>query len=409
MRIVLIHRYFWPDTPPYAYILRDVAVALGAAGHEVTVLTCQPSYNRSAVGRAPAREQLAPHVVVRRWPVFSDRRSAGLKVVNLMVFCLRIMLSGLRPGKVDVVMAASAPPIAVAKSASWLAKLKGASFVSHKQDIYPEVVLAPGIMRPGLVASVLRRIDARTDKGAARVVVLSEDMAETVTARGVMNGRIAVINNFDPWAIDAEANRGSGDERKGRSEDAPLTVVFAGNMGRFQNLETLVDATVLLRDSADIAFHFFGDGVMRPELERTVSGERLTNVFVHGYQPPERVAKFLRNSADLGIVSLAPGVIRAAFPSKTMSYLRQGCAVLVLVEQDSELARTIASAGAGVHSAPTDAEGLAEALRKLAERREDLAVAGVRARALYEAQFNPARQLALWLDLFDEVSRGRAA
>ena len=58
--IVLIHRYFHPDTPPYAAILREIALSLGAAGHRVTVLTCQPSYNRSVVSRAPAREQLAP-------------------------------------------------------------------------------------------------------------------------------------------------------------------------------------------------------------------------------------------------------------------------------------------------------------------------------------------------------------
>ncbi len=117
---------------------------------------------------------------------------------------------------------------------------------------------------------------------------------------------------------------------------------------------------------------------------------------LHGYQPPDRVAEFLRDKADLGIVSLAPGVIRAAYPSKTMSYLRQGCAVMVLVEAESELARTMTSAEAGFHSDPSDAGELAERLRKLAERRADLADAGERAQALYRSQFNPERQLALW-------------
>lgn len=414
MRITLIHRYFWPDTPPYAHILRDVAVALGAAGHDVTVLTCQPSYNRSEVRRAAATEQLAPGVVVRRWRVFDDRRSSALKVVNLMSFCGRIAINGLRSGRRDVVMAASAPPIAVAKTASWLAKARGASFVSHKQDIYPEVVLAPGIMQPGWVASILRWVDARTDRGATRVVVLSEDMAETVRSRGVARERIAVINNFDPWLIGAAmdddvATVDAASVGHDFVPNRPLTVAFAGNLGRFQNIETVIESAVLLRDDPSVVFHFFGDGALRAEIETTVDRERLENVHIHGYQPPERVAEFLRESADLGIVSLAPGVIRAAYPSKTMSYLRQGCAVLVLVEEDSELARTIVSAGAGVHSDPTDAGELAEALRKLAERRDDLAEAGVRARALYSAQFNPQRQLALWLGMFDDLSRGRSA
>jgi glycosyltransferase involved in cell wall biosynthesis len=411
MRIVLIHRYFWPDTPPYAHILREIALELGRAGHDVTVLTCQPSYNRSAVGRAPAFERLAPNVVVRRWRVLPDRRSAWLKVVNLVVFCLRIMARGLGSGQVDVVMAASAPPIAVAKTASWLARAKSACFVSHKQDIYPEVVLAPGIMRPGLLASVLRGIDSRTDRGAARVVVLSADMAETEKSRGVAPDRIAVINNFDPWGSGAHSPSEvtSVARQRKRADPAPLSVVFAGNLGRFQNLETVIETAALLRDESHIVFHFFGDGAMRPGLERRVADDRLVHVHVHGYQPPERVGEFLRAKADLGIVSLAPGVIRAAYPSKTMSYLRQGCAVMVLVEGDTDLARTIASAGAGFHSDPSDAGELAEALRKLAERREVLVDAGVRARALYDGQFNQRRQLARWLALFEGLQRERAS
>ena len=391
MRIVLIHRYFWPDTPPYAHILHQVAMRLGEAGHDVTVLTCQPSYNRSAVDHAPALERIAPRVVVRRWPVLPDRRSAALKLVNLGVFCTRIMLSGLRPGKVDVVMAASAPPIAVARAASWLARLKGADFVYHKQDIYPEVVLAPGIMRTGMIASLLRRIDIRTDRFAARVVVLSEDMARTEAARGIGPRQIAVINNFDPWSVgDQPIDRvGSVEVPRPRSRNAALTVVFAGNLGRFQGLETLIDAAARLHDEPGIAFHFFGDGAMQAALALRVVRERLNYVHLYGYQPPEQVAEFLRDKADLGIVSLAPGVIRAAYPSKTMSYLRQGCAVLALVEEDSALARTITSAGAGFCSDPSDAGELAETLRKLAERREDLAEAGIRARLLYEDGVQP--------------------
>lgn len=402
MRIALVHRYFWPDTPPYAHILREIAEHLGKHDHEITVLTCQPSYNRSAVGRAAASEDLAPGVEVRRWPVLPDRRFAALKLVNLVLFCVRLLLERRRFADVDVVMAASAPPIVVAKLVSWLARRNGARFVYHKQDVYPDVVVATGILRPGPVASLLRWADSRTERSADRVVVLSEDMAATVVSRGSDAARVVVINNFDPWAIDAaptEHRRGGARSRGGDT----LRVVFAGNLGRFQNLETVIDAIVQLRDDPAVTFDFFGDGVLRPELEQTVAARALTNVRVHGYRPPQEVAEFLRGRADLGIVSLAPGVIRAAYPSRTMSYLRNGCPVLVLVEEDSELATTVVSSGAGVHASPTDAGAVARVLRRLAHCPEELAGAGARAHALYRAQFSPERQLARWLELFDSV------
>ncbi len=405
MRIVLIHRYFWPDTPPYAHILRDIAMRLGETGHDVTVLTCQPSYNRSAVSRTAAREQLAPGVEVRRWSVLPDRRFTAVKAINLVLFCARLLIARRRLGKIDVVMAASTPPIGVAKVGQWFAHLSGARFLYHKQDIYPEVVTAPGILRARRWASLLRWLDSRTDRAADRVVVLSEDMADTVAARGVKPDQIVVINNFDPWALDDPAD---GDTVPSNEAGGTFRVVFAGNLGRFQNLETVMAAAIKLRDEEGIAFHFFGDGALRAQLEQQVAIGGFRNVHIHGYRPPAEVAKFLRTQADLGIVSLMPGVIRAAYPSKTLSYLRQGCPVLALVEADSALARTIDVAGAGFHAAPTDPEAVANTVRRLAERPAELLGARRHAADLYREQFSPERQLERWVGLFEDVGE-RAA
>jgi colanic acid biosynthesis glycosyl transferase WcaI len=406
MRVVLIHRYFWPDTPPYAHILRAIALRLGEAGHDVTVLTCQPSYDPSVM-RAPASERLTPNVEIRRWPVLPDRTSAPLKVVNLVWFCMRVLLSRRSLGKVDVVMAASTPPLAVAKVGALLALRSRARFVYHNQDIYPEVVTGSGILRNGRRASLLRRVDSRTDRAADRVVVLSDDMADTIAARGVVPSRIVVINNFDPWP-DPETTDSDDTNADLAAADGALTVVFAGNLGRFQNLETVIDAIALLGDSP-IEFHFFGTGALAPYLSERVAAQRLRHVHLHGYRPPAEVGAFLRTTADIGIVSLMPGVIRAAFPSKTMSYLRQGCPVLVLVEADSSLARMIEDSGAGFHSDPVDPEAASQVLRRLAGGRTELAGAGKRAADLYEEQFSPALQLDRWMRMFAELDDRDAA
>ena len=393
--VVLIHRYFWPDTPPYASILRDVAERLGQDGLRVTVLTCQPSYNRAVVERAPARERLGRGVTVRRWPVLDDRRSSALKLANLLWFCLRLALSLPRLGRVNVVMAASTPPVVLAATASWLARRKGADFVYHRQDIYPEVAVGLG-KQEGLLSRTARWADARTDRRAGRVVVLSRDMAETIRARGVPPEATVVINNFDPWPL---PDLGSAAEPHA---DGQLVVVFAGNIGRFQGLETLFQALVALRDDP-VDFHFFGAGALSERLESLVSEQGLQRVHQHGYQHPDQVADFLASQADLGVVSLAPGVIRAAYPSKTLSYLRQGTPILALVEGDSELACTVRDERIGIQVEPGDVAGLVAAIRTLSADRSLLGGARERARSLYARSFDKDVRLAQWSQLFERL------
>lgn len=410
MHVVLIHRYFWPDTPAYAHILRKVALRLAEEGHRVTVLTCQPSYTRSVVNRAPAREILVPGVEVRRWSVIPDRRFGVLKILNVLLFCIRLLLAPRWLGRVHCVMAASAPPVAVAKVGSWLARRCNAKFIYHKQDIYPEVVVATGILRSRMAAALLRRLDARTETAAQRIVVLSGDMADTVRSRGATDAQIAVINNFDPWDwTSSDVKQQSDAAVMGGDEHPPqLQVVFAGNLGRFQNLEVVVAAAVALRTDTRIAFHFFGVGALYPMIQREIATQSLDNVHLHGYRSPEHIADFMRRSASIGVVSLGPGVIRAAYPSKTMSYLRNGRPLLLLLEQDSELVRTVVAAGAGVHVASMDTEEIATVLRDLAGRPDDLELAGKAASILYSNEFSPERQLGLWVDLFETVGGPRA-
>nr|MDT0657235.1 glycosyltransferase family 4 protein [Micromonospora sp. DSM 115978] len=405
MRVVLIHRYFWPDSAPYAHILRQLALRLGEDGHEVEILTCQPSYRPPAGPPAPRREKLGDRVTVRRWPVVPDRRYGAAKVVNLVLFCAWLLTTGVRLGRADVVLAASTPPVAVARVASFIARRCRARFVYHKQDIYPDVMVAAGLFRAARLSAILRRIDARTDRRADRVVVLSRDMAETVRGRGVRPDRIAVINNFDPWSSDPGSLPMR--DRPGRRPGDPLRVVFAGNLGRFQNLETVVAALTRLADEPLVTTDFFGDGPARGFVEREIARHGL-DARVHGYRPPDEVARFLRREADLGIVSLLPGMIRAAYPSRTLSYLRHGCPVLALVERESELAEMIVDARAGVQVDPTSVDQLAETLRSLAHRPGALAGAHHRAGALYD-RFRAERQLDRWTELFDRLGGRRQA
>jgi glycosyltransferase involved in cell wall biosynthesis len=395
--VVLIHRYFYPDTPLYASLLRTLALRLGDIGYRVTVITAQPSYT-GASSRAPAREHLHPMVEVRRFSLFPETRKIGAaRLANTALYLLRVLLSGIRLRDVNVVMGATSPPIVGALAASLVAKLHRAAFVYHNQDIYPEVASAAGILRRPRLAGFLRAVDSRNHRHASRIVVLSEDMRQTIGKRQIPLDRVRVINNFDPFgsAVTATASEDRGDQ-------PTLRIAFAGNLGRFQGLEQVVEAANLVKDMP-VRLDVLGDGVLRAKLEQYVIEHGLTKVRLHGFQPSGQVESFLAANTDLGIVSLAPGVIRTAYPSKTFSYLRCGCAVIACVEADSELAQTLTEHNVGMVCPPGDAGALSEVIKTLVSNPAKVADMRSKSRAFSIMALSAEHRLAQWEQLFSDL------
>jgi glycosyltransferase involved in cell wall biosynthesis len=105
-------------------------------------------------------------------------------------------------------------------------------------------------------------------------------------------------------------------------------------------------------------------------------------------------------AACLGFVSLMPEVIRYAYPSKTMTYLSQGCPLLVAVEEGSELARSVVADDTGFHVPTGDATALAALLEYIADQpRDDIRIKSANAHAKAAREYDQSVVMAHWTDL----------
>lgn len=401
MRACLIHRYFWPDTPPYASILRSIAGRLAADGHEVTVFSTQPSYNASEeLPRQPRREMLDGFRVVRCRLPGEARRSTISRLLDMLLFSARVFWHVLR-GRYDVVMAGSIPPVATATAARLAAGLTRTKFVYHDMDIYPEAALISGLMREGIAYRTLRRIDTGNCRRAEVVVVLSEDMADTIADRSIPRDHIRVLNNFE---LDDFAGESPDLPEDLRRPDDALRIAFAGNVGRFQGLETVIDAARQLPSDVHARIEILGDGRARPALEQR-AGELLGNrVRFHGHRSYP-VSKAFVASADLALITLRPGIHRVAFPSKTMTYLSCGTPVIVIADTHSELAGMVDEEKVGFVVAPGDDPALARVIADVATDIRQLAPMRRHADELFRARFDRARVLEKWSQLHKELEK----
>ena len=131
------------------------------------------------------------------------------------------------------------------------------------------------------------------------------------------------------------------------------------------------------------------------------------SVFFHGHHPGD-VAMASVGAADASLVTLAPGVIGMAYPSKLINSLEAGTPVIAMVERHSEMATMVERERVGLVVQPGDEAGLAAAIEGLLDLPDDERTAmRERSRRLAREEFGRDRYVARWADLLDELERDR--
>ncbi len=393
MKVLAIHRFYWPDTPPYASMLRAIVGQWVRDGHDVDVLSSQPSYKADVENpRQPTKERVDGASVVRL-NLPSETGRPLVRISNALVLGLGVFWRAVIRKRYDVIMVSTSPPVLAGWFVAMAAKLTGARFIYHCMDIHPEIGRISGEFRNPRVFSLLSRLDRWTCNQARPVVVLSDDMAKTLVGREPEKPpQTAVINNFSLPSEEGAVNALPFPWPK-----EPFVLLFAGNIGRFQGLDFLLDAMASLRGRQDIRLIMMGDGTEKERLSRKAK-ENGANVSFVGHQPVE-VAKAAMAKASAGFVSLVPELYHYAYPSKTMTYLEQGCPALVAVETDSCLARDVMDNGAGVAVPGGDVDALVIAIESLADDPESLNLMRQKALEFSTHAFGTDVVLARWSSL----------
>lgn len=330
------------------------------------------------------------------------------KTVDLVAFpavvAVRLMTMRRRP---DVVMCSTVPQVTLGFAVALACRVRRSDFLYHCMDLHPEIGRLSGEFANPVVYRLLAAMDRAAMRRASRIIVLSEDMRAAVARRDpALARRVVVLNNFSLPSFAAPVPAPLGPP-----EPDTLRVLFAGNIGRFQGLEAVIDALALLPPSARVELVFMGEGkakaALREQVASTVLPEHVSVRFLdHG---PAAQAKALMETSDLGIVSLMPQVVRFAFPSKTATYAEAGLPMLVVVEPESELARKTVAHGLGWSVPAQEPADIARALTAAAAEKGDgrLAARSAAVKRYALEQYGEAAALERWWGLLDDVVRER--
>ena len=216
----------------------------------------------------------------------------------------------------------------------------------NEQDIFPENAYFAGILsESSMVYKVAHALQKYAYKNATALSTISDDMKSTIVTRyGISEDKVQVIYNWGHEELKAHSEQDNVFLKKYPKKPGEFRVVYAGNLGKMQNVELILETAALMKDDADISFYIVGGGVNEVQLTTFAKEKELNNVTFVGMQPPEEVAD-LYAAADVNVIPLQKGLIYAALPSKTADCLIAGKPIITCVDDESKFAKLVGKYG----------------------------------------------------------------
>jgi len=406
MKIVFLTQWFDPE--PGAIRGLPLAAWLQARGHQVTVITGFPNYPGGKVYpgyRIRWRQwETVDGVKVLRLPLIPNHGSSAVgRTLNYVSFALSSALLG--PwfiGQADIVYVYHPPPT-VGLAALILKFIRRLPFVYHIADMWPESVVESGMVPRGALTVVIARCIHfwcnTLYRYADTITVLSPGFKRLLTQRGVDPSKIQVVYNWTQDDLFRPVQRDPAlAQELGLAER--FNVIYSGNLGSFQALETVLSAAERLQDYPDIQIVLAGTGQKECALRSAARG--MANVRFLGGRPMTEMPQ-IHALADVLLVHLKDlDFFASTVPSKTQVALASGRPILMGVRGDA--ADIITEAGAGLTCEPENADAMAakilELYRMKAEAREQL---GANGRAYYLSRMSLDVGGALMEDIFSRV------
>ena len=413
MRILFLTMYYQPDSAATGILMAELAEELALHGHDVRVITSMPHYSTNAIwpeyrGKWWKRERQGAILVHRVWsyvPVHKDKLLP--RFFSYLSFTLLSALAGLLMPRPDVIVTPSpSPPLTNGISAYLLGRLRGVPFISNIQDIYPDVAIRMGVMKNPAVIAGYKKLERFVYAHSRAITVISEGFRSNLTAKGVPADKISVIPNFiDAAFVTPHPRRNAFSAEQGW--DDKFIVLFAGNVGMSQGLDTVLEAAGLLREMSGLLFAIVGNGASKPALIAQAEKMGLSNVQFLPYQDYEHVPA-MYSSADIGLIPLRRGFSNDSVPSKLFTIMGVARPVIASVDAYSETAEIITQAKCGVCIEPEDPQALAAAILAVFEDKARAEEMGRRGRQYAETHYtrtSVARQYeAIFARLLSDAS-----
>ena len=342
MRVLLKSLNYAPELTGIGKYNGEMCEAFAKKGMDVTAIVAPPYYPQWQVSPGYRKfwykQSKTNGVKLIRCPLYVPSDVTITKrFIHLCSFAFTAAIAMAtqlfnRPNVVVLVQ----PTLFCAPFALIFAKLMGAKTIMHIQDFEVNAMFGLGMVREGKMVNVVKGVESWLLKRFDAISTISYSMMEIAKEKGVDESKIIYFPNWSDTDFVTPATDGNALKQEWGFNATDKVILYAGNIGKKQGLEIVLEAAQAFKEQADIKFVLVGAGAHAGELKALAKVMSLSNVFFKPLQAWERVPEMLA-LADIHLVVQRKGAADAVLPSKLTNILSAVGHALVTAESHTEL------------------------------------------------------------------------
>jgi len=368
-KLLVLCQLFYPELVSTGQTLTELCCELADRDWDIEVLCAPPSVQKSTT---PVPALMEHHgIQVRRvWATRFPKLNILGRVVNQLTYFISALLYLVfKSGNRKILVLTNPPflPFACLIAKVFRPRIKFALLVF---DVYPDTAIQLQLLKKdSILAALWEWLNVRSFAAAEKIIVIGRCMKQVILGKGSVAGLEleTKVETIHIWSDDRVISTGPS-SMPGIFEQHQLNgkfiVLYSGNMGRFHDLETILEAALALQEHPRIRFAFIGEGAKKAKVIDFIAAHSLANCVVGTYVPKEELGNLLR-SASVGLASLMPGQEGLSVPSKTLGLMAAGIPVLAIMNPAAEIALLVAEQHFGRVIQPGDSRSLVGALVEL--------------------------------------------
>lgn len=353
MKILVVCQYYYPEP----FRISDICEELVKRGHEVTVVTGLPNYPMGEIydgyKNSEKRNEIINGVNVHRCFTIGRKQGVIYRFLNYYSY----MFSSTRYVKkisdeYDVVFVNQLSPVMMGNAAVKYKKIHKTPFVLYCLDLWPASLTMGGISCNSILYRFFHNVSEKIYKQADSVLVTSRSFS------GYFEKEFGITHTkYLPQYAESLFTA----EECEKKPDDTIDLMFAGNIGIAQSVDTIVKAAKLTSDISNLRWHIVGDGSELDRVKKLCESEKITSVFFHGRKSVDEMPKYYA-MADAMLVTMQKNeFLSMTLPGKVQSYMAAGKPIIGSI--DGETAELIKEAECGFCVEAENAELLAEKVR----------------------------------------------
>lgn len=383
--ILVISQYYYPEP----FRINDICEELVKEGYNVLVVTGMPNYPKGEIYEKYQHHKNYDEVIngvnIHRCYTIPRKKGIIYRFLNYYSF----MFSSTKyvkkiEDKYESVFVYQLSPVMMANAAIKYKKKYNKKMTLYCLDIWPESLTVGNIKKNSLIYKYYHIISKKIYKEADNLIVSSQGFINYLHNNfNILKDKITYIPQYCEDIYDSDKCK--------KIDDKYIDLMFAGNIGKAQSIETIIKAANELKEQKKIRFHILGDGTELNNLKKLAyENFKLKNITFYGRKPLKDMPKYYAKADAMLVTFKNDEFLSLTLPGKVQAYMASKKPIIGATSGETK--KTIELAKCGYCCDSEDYKELSENILKFStitkKEKKDM---GINAKKYYDKFFSKER------------------